>query len=60
MIANEVVHGVKKSKQHGFVMKVNLHKAFDSVAWEYLEEVISYMSFWEELDFFNPWMHYGI
>jgi len=54
MIANEVVHGVKKSKQHGFVMKVNLHKAFDSVAWEYLEEVISYMSFWEELDFFNP------
>jgi hypothetical protein len=36
MMANEVVHNVKKNRQHGFVMKVDFYKAFDSVVWEYL------------------------
>jgi len=45
IIANEVVHNVKKNGQHGFVMKVDFHKAFNVVVWEYLEEMKSYMSF---------------
>jgi hypothetical protein len=32
MTANEVVHSVKKSGQHSFVIKVDFHKAINSVA----------------------------
>jgi hypothetical protein len=28
-MANEVLHGVKKSGKNGFIMKVDFHKAFD-------------------------------
>jgi hypothetical protein len=45
MMANEGLHGVKKSGKNGFLMKVDFHKAFDIVAWEYLEEVMSYIGF---------------
>lgn len=45
MMANEGLHGVKKSGKNGFIMKVDFHKAFDIVAWEYLEEVLSYIGF---------------
>ena len=45
-MANEVLHGVKKSGKNGFIMKVDFHEAFvDIVAWEYLEEVMSYIGF---------------
>ena len=29
MMANKIVHNVKKNGQHGFVMKVEFHKAFN-------------------------------
>lgn len=31
MIANEVVHSIEKGGQHGFILKMDLHKAFDSI-----------------------------
>jgi hypothetical protein len=49
MTANEVVHSVKKSVQHSFVMKVDFHKAFNSVPRG--SDVI--YGFLEEVDFSN-------
>jgi hypothetical protein len=45
MTANQVIHSVKKSGQHSLVMKVDFHKAFNSVVQGYLEKVMSYMGF---------------
>lgn len=30
MIANEMIHGVKWKGDHGFILKVDFYKAFDS------------------------------
>lgn len=45
MIANEVMHRIKKGGREGFLLKVNFNRAFDSVNWSYLEEVMMYMGF---------------
>jgi hypothetical protein len=45
MIANEMVHRIKKSGGHGLILKVNFHKTFDSVQWDYLDEVMMFMGF---------------
>jgi hypothetical protein len=55
MIANEIVHGVKKKGIHGFMLKVDFHKAFDSVLRDYLEEVMNYIyELWEKMEITNP------
>jgi len=45
MIANEMVHRIKKSGGHGLNLKVNFHKTFDSVQWDYSDEVMMFMGF---------------
>jgi hypothetical protein len=45
IIANEVIHEARKKEDHNFILKVNFHKAFNSVLWEYLDEVMEYMVF---------------
>lgn len=45
MIANEVMHRIKKGGREEFLLKVNFNRAFDSVNWSYLEEVMMYMGF---------------
>jgi hypothetical protein len=45
MVANEVMHHIKKDGREGFLLKVNFNKAFDSVNCSYLEEVMMYMGF---------------
>lgn len=38
MIANEVVYGVKNRENHDFLFKINSHKAFDSILWDYVND----------------------
>lgn len=45
MIANKVVHRVKNRGDHGFLFKVDFHKPFDSVLWDYLDDVMVYIGF---------------
>ncbi|XP_073263045.1 uncharacterized protein [Populus alba] len=54
MIANEVVHGVRSKKKHGLLLKVDFHKAFDSILWEHIDTSMGYMGFgshWRKLIF---------
>jgi hypothetical protein len=54
MIANEVVYGILSKKDHGFLLKVDFHKAFDSILWEHIDSTIGYMGFgshWRKLIF---------
>jgi len=39
MIANEVIHSLKSSGHSCMIFKVDFHKAFDSVLWEYLVDI---------------------
>jgi hypothetical protein len=45
MVANEVVYDLKSSRRSGLIFKVDFQKAFDSVLWDYIDEVMTYMGF---------------
>jgi hypothetical protein len=45
LIANEVVDEARKSKKELLSFKVDFEKAYDSVDWGYLDEVMGIMSF---------------
>jgi hypothetical protein len=45
MIANELVSDLKKRKAAGLIFKIDFHKAFDSVSWDYLDDIMGYMGF---------------
>jgi hypothetical protein len=45
MIANEVVHAIRSKKDHGFLLKVDFHKGFDSILWEHIDSTMGYMGF---------------
>lgn len=45
LIANEVVNEAHKSKKDLMLFKVDFEKAYDSVDWGYLDEVMGSMSF---------------
>lgn len=45
LIINEVCNWVKKVKTKALIFKVDFHKAFDSVNWEYLDSVMLQMGF---------------
>jgi len=52
MIANEVVHAIRSKKDHGFLLKVDFHKAFDSILLEHIDSTMCYMGFgshWRKL-----------
>jgi mannosylglycoprotein endo-beta-mannosidase len=54
MIANEVVYGIRSKKDHEFLLKVDFHKPFDSILWEYIDSTMGYMgfgSYWRKLIF---------
>lgn len=40
MIANETVSFMKRKKKKGFIFKVDFEKAFDSLNWGYLLEIM--------------------
>jgi hypothetical protein len=45
MIENEVVHGIRSKKDHEFLLKLDFHKAFDSILWEHIDSTMGYMDF---------------
>ena len=45
LIANEVVDEARKSKKEFLIVKVDFEKAYDSVEWRYLDEVMGCMAF---------------
>ena len=44
-LLNEVVSWCKGSKNPPFVFKVDFEKAFDSLSWDYLLEIMHFMGF---------------
>ena len=45
LIANEVVNWVKKRRKKVVLMKLDFHKAYDSVRWSFVEQVLQHMGF---------------
>jgi hypothetical protein len=45
LIANKVLSYIKKKKGKAYIFKLDFHKAFDSVLWEYINEIMASMGF---------------
>ncbi|XP_071726422.1 uncharacterized protein [Rutidosis leptorrhynchoides] len=45
LVANETVDFIKRNKRHGLIFKVDFEKAFDSLNWSFLFEVMECMGF---------------
>ncbi|XP_071714382.1 uncharacterized protein [Rutidosis leptorrhynchoides] len=45
LVANETVDFMKRSKHKGLIFKVDFEKAFDSLDWDYLMEIMKCMGF---------------
>ncbi|XP_074278036.1 uncharacterized protein LOC141601639 [Silene latifolia] len=45
LIANEVVHWIKKSKGSGVLLKLDFHKAYHSIRWETILAILKAMGF---------------
>ncbi|XP_022007783.1 uncharacterized protein LOC110907058 [Helianthus annuus] len=45
LILNELIAWLKKSKKSGMMFKVDIHKAFDSLNWNFLDSVMEQMNF---------------
>ncbi len=45
MVANETVHHLRHSNQEGLLLKLDFEKAYDSVDWVYLDDVLRLMGF---------------
>jgi hypothetical protein len=48
LVANEAVHSLKRCRVPSLIFKVDFHKAFDTVQWDYLEQVMRHMGFGEK------------
>nr|GEW23415.1 RNA-directed DNA polymerase, eukaryota, reverse transcriptase zinc-binding domain protein [Tanacetum cinerariifolium] len=44
-IVNEVIQWCKKKKKHALIFKVDFEKAYDSVRWDYLDDVLDKFGF---------------
>ncbi|XP_071712558.1 uncharacterized protein [Rutidosis leptorrhynchoides] len=45
LIANEALNYIKVKREKGLIFKVDFEKAFDSLSWDFLEEMMSLMGF---------------
>ena len=45
LIASEVVHWLKKKKKPGCIIKLDFHKAYDCVRWNFVDLVLLRMGF---------------
>lgn len=48
VVANEVVDEVRKNKGNMFMFKIDFKKAYDSVSWEFLMEMLRLLGFGEK------------
>lgn len=53
LIANETVDFMRNKKEKCLIIKVDFEKAYDSLSWEYLDEVLSQMGFGDK---WRKWM----
>ena len=47
-ILNEVLQWCKVKKKHSFIFKVDFEKAYDSVQWDYIDDVLKKFGFGEK------------
>ena len=47
-MANEVVWWLKKKKTKSVLLKLDFHKAYDTVRWDFLDKVLEMMGFGEK------------
>ena len=45
LVANEVVSWMKKKKRPGILLKMDFHKAYDTVDWDAMDSVMAAMGF---------------
>jgi hypothetical protein len=45
VILHEVMHELKKQKRTGVIFKIDFEKAYDSIRWEFVEEVLAKKGF---------------
>lgn len=45
LIANEVVHWAKKSKEKIAILKLDFHKAYDTISWRFIDHMLENMGF---------------
>lgn len=47
VITNEVVHSIRSKKFKGMIIKLDFAKAFDSVKWSFLFQIMHYLGFFK-------------
>lgn len=52
-MASEIIESCKRHKFEAVLLKLDFHKAFDSISWEYLDRVVDQMGF---PDLWRSWM----
>ncbi|KAJ0787048.1 putative RNA-directed DNA polymerase [Helianthus annuus] len=45
LVLNELIAWMKKNRKSGFILKVDIEKAYDSVSWAFLESILSQLGF---------------
>ncbi|GKB18971.1 RNA-directed DNA polymerase, eukaryota [Tanacetum coccineum] len=53
-ILNEVLHWCRKKKKHALIFKVDFEKAYDSVRWDFLDDVLDKFGFGAK---WRTWIH---
>ncbi|KAL9672560.1 hypothetical protein QQ045_028811 [Rhodiola kirilowii] len=54
MITNELIHSIRRDKRRALIVKLDFSKAYDSVSWEYLDQIQQRMGFGVK---WRQWIH---
>nr|GEV95532.1 transposon TX1 uncharacterized [Tanacetum cinerariifolium] len=55
LIATEVIHSLKNSKNGGLILKVDFEKAYDTIEWTFLDRILEEMNFRSK---WRKWIHF--
>ena len=50
MIVYDIMHYLEKNNQQGLIMLVDFQKAFDSVSWDFLFDVLKFFNFGQDFE----------
>lgn len=45
LVVNEIISWIEKTKKKYFILKVDFDKAFNSISWSYLDDIMGQMGF---------------